>query len=385
MLFGGAVTDRFSPRPVMLMANITRFFLTCAVAALVLTGTARLWMICGFALLFGVVAGFAVPAENSIVAKLVPHDDLQAGNSAMMGITQLTGFLGPALAGILIGHFSNSLTGVGIAFVVDAVTFVASAVALHLIRDDARGPVAAASAESVMSATLAGVRYLWTDKPLRLMFAALLLVNVLLIGPLTVGIPLLADHRLPEGAAAFGLLMSAFAVGNLAGYLIAGSLPRPGARQLRWIMIVLVAAFGAVISTLGFIPWTWLDFSLLLLLGLGNGFLAIILITWMQSRTPPAMLGRMMALLMLSSTGLVPLSQAAAGVLSNCSLTLLFLVPGALVLVVTIWQAGRPELKALGAVIATDQGGRSGSPITRLDGCVPHPEVADTASRWHRR
>ena len=68
------------------------------------------------------------------------------------------------------------------------------------------------------------------------MFLVLMAVNFLLIGPLTVGIPILADQRLPEGAVAFGMLMSAFAGGNLIGYLLAGSLPRPDGTIMRMIM-----------------------------------------------------------------------------------------------------------------------------------------------------
>jgi hypothetical protein len=89
-----------------------------------------------------------------------------------------------------------------------------------------------------------------------------------------IGIPVLASERLPEGATAFGLLMSAFAGGNLLGYLLSGSLRRPDGARMRWIVILLFAAFGIVIGSLGFIPYTWIDFALLLLLGLGNGFAA---------------------------------------------------------------------------------------------------------------
>jgi MFS family permease len=77
-------------------------------------------MIYLFGPFFGIVAGFAIPAENSIVPMLVDEQDLQAGNSIMMGIIQLAGFVSPTIASILIGHFSGSLTGVGIAFAFDA-------------------------------------------------------------------------------------------------------------------------------------------------------------------------------------------------------------------------------------------------------------------------
>jgi len=177
-----------------------------------------------------------------------------------------------------------------------------------------------------------------------LMFLVLTAVNFLLIGPLLVGIPVLADQRLPEGAGAFGLLISAFAGGNLIGYLIAGALPRPGGTGMRTILVVLLAAFGVVIGSLGFISWTWVDFGLLLLLGLGNGYIAIILFTWMQTRTPKEMLGRMMSILMFSNTGLVPISQAISGAASKWNLNLLFLMAGALVVLVTAWAAFQPGL-----------------------------------------
>jgi MFS family permease len=194
-----------------------------------------------------------------------------------------------------------------------------------------------------------------TDKPLRFIFAVLMAINFLLIGPIMVGIPVLADHRLPEGAMAFGLLMSAFAGGNLLGYLVAGSLPRPNGAKLRLITIALFAGFGIVIGSLGTITSTWIDFGLLFLLGLGNGFMAVLVMTWIQTRTPQEMLGRMMALLMLASIGLMPISQAIAGVLSKWNLTMLFVLPGVLVLLMTIWMAFHPDLKGFSESLTAAQ------------------------------
>ncbi|MBU1662863.1 MAG: hypothetical protein KKD28_15490 [Chloroflexi bacterium] len=123
-------------------------------------------------------------------------------------------------------------------------------------------------------------------------------------------------------------------------------------------MILLIAAFGAVIGSLGFIPSTWVDFSLLLLLGLGNGYIAIILFTWMQTRTPKEMLGRMMSLLMFSSTGLVPVSQAISGVVSKWNLTLLFTSAGALVILVALWFAFQPGLRTFSESLTSESPGK---------------------------
>lgn len=351
MLVGGAITDHFSPRVVMLFASITRFFLTISMAALVFLGLAQIWMIYLFSLLFGIVAGFAIPAENSIVPMLVKDDDLQAGNSVIMGVTQLAGFVGPTIAGILIGGFSNSNLGVFLAFSVDAFTFVISAITLWLMNLEKPALISSGTTkeEMIWTAILAGIKHLWSDSPMRMMFIVLMSVNFLLMGPLMVGIPVLADSRLPEGAMAFGLLMSAFAGGNLGGYLLAGSLPRPAPGYMKAIVISTVGSFGLIIGLLGFIMYTWVDFALLFLLGFGNGYIAILLFTWIQTRTPKNMLGRMMSLITFSSTGLAPISQAVAGFVSKWDLTMLFSLAGSLVVLVTVWMALHPDLNTFSA------------------------------------
>ncbi len=121
---------------------------------------------------------------------------------------------------------------------------------------------------------------------------------------------------------------------------------------MRVFLVALMAAFGLVIGSLAFINHTWIDFTLLLLLGLGNGYIAIILFTWMQTRTPRDMLGRTMSLFMFANIGLVPVSQAVSGAISKWDVSLLFILAGALTLVVMVWMAFRPELKAVSESLA---------------------------------
>lgn len=346
MLFGGAITDRFSPRIIMLASDLVRLVLTTLMAMVVLTGIVQMWMLYAFSLGFGLVAGFAVPAGNSIVPMLVKEKDLQAGNSIIMGVGQLVGFIGPVVAGILIGKFSESFFGIGLAFGIDAVTFAISAVALWLMHGGGKLSTAtdASAKESIWAAIGAGLKLVWADQALRLIFLVIAAVNFLFVGPILVGVPVLADQRLTEGAVAFGLLMSGFAVGNLGGFLLAGALPRPTGRTMRLFLIALLAAFGIALGIMGFITSTWVDFGLMLLLGLGNGYVTIILFTWIQTRTPKTMLGRIMSLLMLSSAGLVPVSQAMSGAVGAWNLTLLFVAAGALIILMTSWTAFQPAL-----------------------------------------
>lgn len=136
MLIGGAITDRFSQRTIILISDIIRLLITCLMAVVFFTGLVKMWMMYTFALGFGLVAGFAIPAQNSIVPILVDEKDLQAGNSLMMGLSQLIGFIGPTIAGILIGAYSNSIVGIGLAFSIDSLTFAISAICLWFIRQE---------------------------------------------------------------------------------------------------------------------------------------------------------------------------------------------------------------------------------------------------------
>lgn len=346
MLFGGAITDRFSPRIIMLASDMVRFVLTVLMAGVVFTGIVQMWMLYAFGLGFGLVAGFAVPAGNSIVPMLVKEKDLQAGNSIIMGVGQLVSFVGPVVAGILIGKFAESFLGIGLAFGIDAITFAVSAITLWLMHGGGKLPSAkdASDEESIWAAIAVGLKHVWDDKPLRLIFLVIAAVNFLFVGPILVGVPVLADQRLAEGAVAFGLLMSGFAGGNLGGFLLAGALRRPTGKTMRLLLIALLAAFGIAMGIMGFINLTWIDFGLMLLLGLGNGYVTLILFTWIQTRTPKTMLGRIMSLLMLSSAGLVPVSQAISGAVGAWNLILLFVVAGGLIVLVTSWTALQPAL-----------------------------------------
>lgn len=351
MLVGGALTDRFAPRRIMLISDIVRLAIATIMAVVVLTGVVQMWMIYGFALAFGLVAGFAVPAENSIVPMLVSEDDLQAGNSLIMGVAQLAGFVGPSLAGAAIAGFSDSAFGVGLAFLIDAATFAVSTTCLWLIRGASK-PADDHPEEGLWASIGAGIEHLWRDDALRLMITILIVVNFFVVGPLLVGIPVLSHERLPQGAMAFGLLMGAFSVGNLVGYLLAGLLSRPSGRTIRILVVGLLGAFGAVVASLGLITEMWLDFGLLLVLGLGNGYLAIILFTWIQGSVSRGMLGRVMSLITFSSIGLVSVSQAISGAVGKWNLDILFVAAGALLLAATSWIALQPGLEVLSASLA---------------------------------
>jgi hypothetical protein len=90
-------------------------------------------------------------------------------------------------------------------------------------------------------------------------------------------------------------------------------------------------------------------------LGVGNGYISIVLFTWMQTRAPEEMLGRMMSIAMFASYGLVPVSQAISGAVSKWDIDALFLSAGALVLLLTLWTVFQPALKVFCESLAAQE------------------------------
>ncbi len=353
ILVGGAIADRLAPRRILLVCDVLNFALTLALAGLVATGTVQVWMLYGLSLVTGLLGGLVIPAATAIVPALVPAEDLQTGNALTQGNSQFASFVGPVLAGSLIAVFTPggshtgapATGGLALAFGIDAASFAISALMLALMKVGAL-PAPAQDAENILASIRAGVSYTWQAPALRQLFGLVALTNLLATGPLVVGIPVLASLRLPEGAAAFGIIMSAYGGGNLAGLVLAGALPRPSAGRLNLLLVGLLAGFGVGLLAFGWISTTWVAALVLLALGIGNGYFSILLITQLQRRTPPAMMGRVMSLFMLCVMSLTPLSQMLSGVLSKWSLTGLFALAGGLMLLVAAWIALDGEARA---------------------------------------
>ncbi len=349
ILVGGAMTDRFSTRSIMLISDVLRLILTALLAVLTFTGAINLWMMYGFALAFGIISAFFYPASGSMLPTLVEQDKLQPANAFSQGSVQLVNFFGPALAGAVIAALSlttgSKLLGVAFAFGVDSFTFLVSGVTLGLMAMPPVARSARAAAENVWESIRAGWSFAYDNLLLRVLFVIIAIINFFFLGPIIVGIPVLANQRLPEGAAAFGIIMSAFGGGNLIGIVLSGALKQT--RGINWVATAVLCAFGIGLALLGVLNNTWLNAALMFALGLGNGYISIILVTFLQRRTPAQMLGRMMSLFMLANIGLGPVSQAAAGTVSKWSLEALFIGAGACILVTGVWAAFQPAFKSM--------------------------------------
>jgi MFS family permease len=343
MLVGGALTDRFTPRKLMIGSNSARMVFTGLLAALVATNLIQLWMLYVLALLFGLADAFFFPAQTSIVPQLVDKDRLQQGNAMIQGTAHLSLFVGPVLAGVAITLLDRGAThttlGIALAFGLDSLSFLVSIAMLSMMRIESTNVPTGTAEGGVWASIREGLLYVWNDATLKLVFAITMGLNLLINGPFAVGIPVVARTRFPEGAAAFGLVMSLFGGGALLGTILSGVLPKPSRKLLGTVSLSLLSIMGMGLVVIGFAPTMYIAATAALVMGTSNGYANIMMITWLQQKIAPEMMGRIMSLVMFAAIGLNPVSTALAGTLIGLNVTVLLVCSGILMTTFTLFAA----------------------------------------------
>ena len=357
MLIGGAVVDRLSPRRVLIAARGVNAMLVALLAVLVLLGDIHMWLVYAIALGIGLSTAFAYPAGSAILPQLVSREQLQPANALVMGMRQLSMFIGPALAGVVISvgahgkptQVVQDASGLGLAFGIDAISFLFSLGSLVLIRihSDFQPKPAVGG---VLSNVASGVRMIWADLPLRAFILYAAVVSVFVGGPLQVGLPVLADTRMDLGAASLGILMTANGGGMLLGSFLSGIASRSVRGRLGLMVLAIDSLAGLALATLALVHSTITGAVLLAGTGVLAGIAQIAIVSWIQRRVAPEMMGRTMSVLMFTFMGLGPISAAVAGsLLKVISLTSLFAGAGLLLTAIALSCMSSPALRSIGA------------------------------------
>ena len=357
MLIGGAIVDRVSPRRVLLGARGVNAVLVLLLAVLVLTGAMQMWMVYALALGIGLATAFAYPAGSAILPQLVEGKQLQPANALVMGMRQLSMFIGPAVAGLVIsvGASAHSTSGVddgsglGLAFAIDAGSFAFSLLSLVLIRihGDAHPRSVVGG---VLANVMSGIRYIWADVPLRAFMLYAGVISVFVGGPIQVGLPVLADTRMDLGAASLGILMTANGGGMLVGSFLSGSASRLVRGRYGVMVLGIDSMVGLALATLALVHSTIGGAVLLACTGVLGGIAQIAIVSWIQRRVAPEMMGRTMSVLMFTFLGLGPISAAIAGsLLKVISLPQLFAGAGLLLTTIALCCMGSQALRGIGA------------------------------------
>jgi MFS family permease len=208
---GGVWADRLPRRAVMIGADLVRVGTQAATAALLIGGAAHVWQLAVLQALAGAAGGFFMPASTALLPQAVSAPRLQQAN-ALLSLTQsATNIFGPAASGAIV-----AAAGPGWVFAIDAASFVASAgflTAMH-VEDHVR-PAAKRFWHDVAEGWHEVRRIRWLTAG----FLGFALGNVGIGLYLVLG-PVVSRQHL-GGAQAWGLILTAGAVGGLLGGLVA--------------------------------------------------------------------------------------------------------------------------------------------------------------------
>lgn len=340
ILLGGAVVDRFSPYRVLMLTKHVNAVLLAVLAAGVYLGALPLPALYALALALGLASAFSIPSGTSILPHALKPQFLGAANGVMMGLRQLSFFVGPMAAGLLIALFGDGgdgavhqPTGIALAFAVDAFSFALSAWTLSRVRMHA-APAPSKANATLWSSIAEGLRHVGRDRELKACYLYWTAVALLVLGPLHIALPVLAQSLPQLGASALGLMAGAHGGGTLLGMLLSGT-RRLRIGTLGTSLLLADVAIGLLFVPMGHITATGQGVALMLAVGVLGGFMQVAVFTWIQRRVAPAMLGRAMSLFMFIFMGLVPLASAVTGwVLKYVPLATLFTACGLLLVAV---------------------------------------------------
>lgn len=337
MLIGGALTDRISPRKILMSAATARAIFVAVIGALLWLRVLHSWelYILGFA--FGVADAFSMPAGSTFLPSLVKREQLVAANSVFQTTAQLTTIGAPAPAGIVI-----KLLGTAWAFFIDAISFLFIIGALWRLPDPPKAQAAAAR-PPVWRSILDGIAYVRRDVPLRSLMLLAAMLNFCTGGPMGVGLPYLTKMKFGSPTA-YGIVVSAAAAGGLLGALLAGIWK---VRRRGLLLLGACVVISAGIGSMGLLGNLWEMAAVLLLLAGSAGLANVHIASWVQQRVDPAVRGRVLSVLMLSVLGLIPVSLAVAGLLIAWNMKWMFILAGTCMLLITGFGALQKEVRGI--------------------------------------
>lgn len=309
MAVGGVLADRMRRSRIILVSLGTRVLMLFGLVGLLALGKLDIWALTAFAFLYGALDAFFWPARDALIPAIVPEQDLTRANSIMLTTNQVGLVFGPVLGGVLLATLSYemifSLTGIMLALATGCI---------GLINEPFTAKIRHAGS-TMLTELKEGVQYAIQTPVLRALMLIYAAANLLFMGPLALGIPIIVTDNLNGQPATLSFLQSAFAAGMVVGGVLLTMYP-PSKKRLLMITVI-IALEGILLALLAHTHWMWVAVGIQALIGLGVAGNNVPMMSLIQQYSDKDKIGRVMSLNSMASMGLTPLSYAmVTGLLS---------------------------------------------------------------------
>jgi MFS family permease len=327
-LSGGVAADRLNRKRVMFVAQGAMTVFSAILAFLTLRGDASLAVLYALNAATAAASAFDNPARQALIPRLVPPPSLPGALALNLAMFHAAVIGGPALAGLLLAggvtapgpvapsvHAldAGSLRTIGAIYAVNAVSFVVVLAALALIRTSGAVEDRGTAGEHPWTSLKAGLRFVFTT-PIMVWTTGLDFVATFFAGSLSL-LPIFADQVLRVGAAGYGWLVAAPALGALLGSLYTSTVHLP--RRQGRLFLGAVVAYGLCTAAWGLSSRFSLVFLGLAGAGLADLVSTVIRQTLRQIITPDALRGRMTSVNMIFFMGGPQLGEVEAGLVAS--------------------------------------------------------------------
>jgi len=318
-LWGGVIADRYPKRRILMVTQTVMGVLALVLGVLSLTGAVRIWQV--YALAFGLGLATAVdnPTRQSFAVEMVGTEGMANAIALNSAVFNLARIAGPAVAGVVI-----AVLGVPAAFLLNAGSYGAVLIGLKLMRTAELRP--ARRAERGPGQLRAALSYVRARPNLWLPMILVFFVSTFGMN-FQVTTALMSRTVFHTGAGAFGLASAVFAVGALAGALLAARRGRPTLR----LLLTTAFAFAVLEILTGVMP----DYPAFLIALVPTGLATLMFTTAANSSTQLGtaadMRGRIMGLYMLVFLGGTPLGAPLVGWMAERYGTRISLIAGGVI------------------------------------------------------
>ena len=316
LVFGlgaGVWVDRKKKRPIMIAADYGRAALLLAVPVSVAFDVLRIEYLYAIALAIGMLSLLFSIASRAMLPSLVTREELVEANSKLAIGRSASEVTGPGVAGVLVQLFTAP-----IALIVDALTFVASAIAVQSIRSPEPDPVSSKGGDFVQEA-LRGLGFIQRSRvllPLAGVVAGVAIFNAMFEAVWL----LYVSRELRLEPVTFGVIFSMGGIGFVLGALLAN-------RLIRWAGIGRAVFLGVVIAGLSDLATPLAGGSTVAIVallmvasfafGIGATVFRVAQVSLRQASTPMSLQGRMNGAMNSLEVGLVPVGALVGGVLGE--------------------------------------------------------------------
>jgi MFS family permease len=302
-LIGGAVADSFPRRKLMFFTQAFAALQALGLGVLVITDAVTIWHIYVLAVTLGIINALDNPLRQAFVSELVDVPRLPNAIALVSMVQNMGRIVGPAIGGIALAVF-----GVGVAFILNAATFIAILLALALIRTGELQAVRVAAKAGIVSQIGESLSY--ARKTPTIMFVLIATCFIGLFGQnFTTIVPLVSNFLVHASAAEFGLLNSCLGTGSFAAAFLLTSRGSPSVSRI----IGSGLCFGLVLIAISLTSNLLVSCALFVIVGASAVTFSASINTSLQIQAPQDMRGRFASMAHLLITGSSPIGAMLTG------------------------------------------------------------------------